>query len=146
MGNIVDGIQRPLRVRVLRVPIALALKYHPGHPGALQVHIYPTWYQYRCSGPIFEMGFYSSGTSGKFNEVCFIADHCILSQVGHHITGGDIFGTVYENSLVNNHKVMLSPRALGTISHIAPKGNYCVDVGISNSLLNSLVSHSRSCR
>ena len=53
-----------------------------------------------------------------------------LLQVGDHITGGDIFGRVYENSLVDNHKIMLSPRALGTITHIAEKGSYAVDVNI----------------
>ena len=48
--------------------------------------------------------------------------------MGDHITGGDIFGRVYENYLVDNHKIMLSPRALGTITHIAEKGSYAVDV------------------
>jgi V-type H+-transporting ATPase subunit A len=48
--------------------------------------------------------------------------------VGDHVTGGDIFGSVYENSLVNSHKIMLSPRALGTVTHIAEKGRYAVDV------------------
>ncbi|GBC03239.1 hypothetical protein RclHR1_05020016 [Rhizophagus clarus] len=45
-------------------------------------------------------------------------------KVGDHITGGDIFGRVYENSLVNIHNIMLSPKALGTITHIAQKGSY----------------------
>ena len=49
--------------------------------------------------------------------------------MGDHISGGDIFGSVYENSLVDNHKIMISPRALGTITHIAEKGSYAVDVG-----------------
>ncbi|OBZ75692.1 V-type proton ATPase catalytic subunit A [Grifola frondosa] len=48
-------------------------------------------------------------------------------KAGDHISGGDIFGRVYENSLVDNHKIMLSPRALGTITHIAEKGSYTVD-------------------
>jgi V-type H+-transporting ATPase subunit A len=55
-------------------------------------------------------------------------------QVGDHITGGDIFGRVYENSLVDNHKVMLNPRALGTITHVAEKGSYHVDVRISHAV------------
>ncbi len=45
-----------------------------------------------------------------------------------HISGGDIFGRVYENSLVNAHKIMLNPRAMGTITHVAEKGGYAVDV------------------
>ncbi|RXW24137.1 hypothetical protein EST38_g1695 [Candolleomyces aberdarensis] len=48
-------------------------------------------------------------------------------RVGDHISGGDIFGGVYENSLVDNHKIILSPRALGTITHIAAPGSYAVD-------------------
>ncbi|KAL5635375.1 hypothetical protein ACGC1H_004234 [Rhizoctonia solani] len=48
-------------------------------------------------------------------------------KVGDHISGGDIFGSVYENSLVDNHKIMLSPRALGTITSIAEKGSYTVE-------------------
>lgn len=48
-------------------------------------------------------------------------------KVGDHISGGDIFGSVYENSLVDNHKIMLPPRAMGTITHIAEKGSYTVE-------------------
>ncbi len=51
-----------------------------------------------------------------------------LLQIGDHISGGDIFGRVYENSLVNAHKIMLNPRAMGTITHVAEKGGYAVDV------------------
>ncbi|KAJ1983546.1 H(+)-transporting V1 sector ATPase subunit A [Dimargaris cristalligena] len=45
-------------------------------------------------------------------------------RVGDHITGGDIFAHVYENSLVANHSIMLNPKALGTITYMAPKGSY----------------------
>ncbi|KZO97836.1 putative TFP1p-H+-ATPase V1 domain 69 kd catalytic subunit, vacuolar [Calocera viscosa TUFC12733] len=48
-------------------------------------------------------------------------------KIGDHITGGDIFGTVYENSLISKHKIMLHPRAMGTITHIAEKGSYTVE-------------------
>jgi len=48
-------------------------------------------------------------------------------KVGDHITGGDIFGTVYENSLISQHNIMLHPRAMGTITSIAEKGSYAVD-------------------
>ncbi|BEI87327.1 uncharacterized protein CcaverHIS019_0100450 [Cutaneotrichosporon cavernicola] len=47
--------------------------------------------------------------------------------VGDHLSGGDIFGSVYENSLVDNHKIMLPPRAMGTITRIAEKGSYTVE-------------------
>ncbi len=48
-------------------------------------------------------------------------------KTGDHISGGDIFGSVYENSLLKDHKLMLGPRAMGTITHIAEKGSYAVD-------------------
>lgn len=48
-------------------------------------------------------------------------------KVGDHITGGDIWGTVTENSLVNNHKILLPPRAKGTITRIAGPGSYTVE-------------------
>lgn len=48
-------------------------------------------------------------------------------KVGDHITGGDIFGQVFENSLVNDHKILLPPRARGTITRLAETGSYSVD-------------------
>ncbi|KAK4981545.1 vacuolar protein sorting-associated protein 1 [Elasticomyces elasticus] len=48
-------------------------------------------------------------------------------KVGDQITGGDVFGSVYENSLVRDHKILLPPRARGTITRIAEKGSYTVD-------------------
>jgi len=48
-------------------------------------------------------------------------------KVGDHITGGDVFGTVFENSLFNEHKILLPPRARGTITRLADKGSYTVD-------------------
>ncbi|KAJ5222096.1 uncharacterized protein N7469_010983 [Penicillium citrinum] len=48
-------------------------------------------------------------------------------KVGDHITGGDIWGTVFENSLVNDHKILLPPRARGTITRIAPAGSHTVE-------------------
>uniref|UniRef100_A0AAQ5XC62 H(+)-transporting two-sector ATPase n=1 Tax=Amphiprion ocellaris TaxID=80972 RepID=A0AAQ5XC62_AMPOC len=48
-------------------------------------------------------------------------------RVGSHITGGDIYGMVYENSLIK-HKIMLPPRNRGTVTYVAPPGNYDVTV------------------
>ena len=54
--------------------------------------------------------------------------------MGSHISGGDIYGTIQENSLIN-HKVALPPRAAGTITYIAPAGEYqlevCVEITLS---------------
>jgi V-type H+-transporting ATPase subunit A len=44
-------------------------------------------------------------------------------RVGDHITGGDIFGHVVENSLVD-HRIMLPPGQMGTITYMAPEGMY----------------------
>lgn len=44
---------------------------------------------------------------------------------GDNITAGDIYGAVFENSLLN-HRMMLPPGHMGKITYIAPNGNYDV--------------------
>lgn len=51
-------------------------------------------------------------------------------KVGSHITGGDIYGYVHENTLIK-HKLMLPPKAKGTVTYIAEPGSY--DVNVSHS-------------
>ena len=46
---------------------------------------------------------------------------------GDHITGGDCFGSVFENSLMHDHRIMLPPRARGTITRMPKEGSYTVD-------------------
>ncbi|GBP76265.1 V-type proton ATPase catalytic subunit A [Eumeta japonica] len=46
-------------------------------------------------------------------------------KAGSHITGGDLYGIVHENTLVK-HKMLLPPKAKGTVTYIAPPGNYKV--------------------
>ena len=46
-------------------------------------------------------------------------------KVGSHVSGGDVYGIVQENNLIK-HKVMLPPKARGTVTYIAPPGNYTV--------------------
>ena len=53
----------------------------------------------------------------------------VFYQVGSHITGGDIYGIVYENIFIK-HKVMLPPNAKGTVTWIAEPGSYDVTVSI----------------
>lgn len=48
-------------------------------------------------------------------------------KVGDHISGGDIYGSIFENSLLEDHKILLPPRARGTITYIAEAGSYSVD-------------------
>ncbi|KAL9654686.1 hypothetical protein ABK040_006748 [Willaertia magna] len=47
-------------------------------------------------------------------------------EVGDKITGGDIFGEVEENNLIN-HRILLHPHAMGEITYIAPEGNYTLE-------------------
>jgi len=46
--------------------------------------------------------------------------------VGDAITGGDLYGTVFENSLIEHH-IALPPGAMGKISYIAPEGEYSIE-------------------
>ena len=45
---------------------------------------------------------------------------------GDLITGGDIWGKVVENSLLNEHSILMPPRAHGIIKRIAERGTYTV--------------------
>ena len=45
---------------------------------------------------------------------------------GDHISGGDVWGKVVENSLLNEHRILMPPRARGIIKNIAKKGEYTV--------------------
>ena len=46
---------------------------------------------------------------------------------GSHITGGDIYGYVHENTLIK-HKLMLPPKAKGTVTYVAEPGSYDINV------------------
>ncbi|KAI5799265.1 putative V-type proton ATPase catalytic subunit A [Peziza echinospora] len=48
-------------------------------------------------------------------------------KVGDHIAGGYIYGSVFENTLLDDHKILLPPRARGTITFIAEKGSYTLE-------------------
>jgi V-type H+-transporting ATPase subunit A len=47
-------------------------------------------------------------------------------KVGDRVSGGDIYGLVQENTLLE-HRIMVPPGARGTISYIAPEGDYNVN-------------------
>lgn len=44
---------------------------------------------------------------------------------GALISGGDIFGVVHENNLIE-HRIMLPPNEMGTVTFLAPAGNYSI--------------------
>lgn len=52
-------------------------------------------------------------------------DKLLHAQIGSHVTGGDIYGTVFENRMVK-HKMMLPPKARGTVTWVAEPGHYTV--------------------
>jgi vacuolar-type H+-ATPase catalytic subunit A/Vma1 len=43
---------------------------------------------------------------------------------GDILSQGDIFGTVYENSLFSEHSIMLPPKAKGRVTFLADPGDY----------------------
>ncbi|KAL7065821.1 putative vacuolar ATP synthase catalytic subunit A [Cryptosporidium serpentis] len=48
-------------------------------------------------------------------------------RVGDIITGGDVFGTVFENSLFKSHKIMLPPNSQGRVVSLPSSGSYTID-------------------
>ncbi|KAL8913376.1 MAG: hypothetical protein Q9171_001791 [Xanthocarpia ochracea] len=52
-------------------------------------------------------------------------DFTLLMKVGNYITGGDVWKVV-ENSLLDEHKILIPLRARGVIKKIAVKGQYIV--------------------
>ena len=51
------------------------------------------------------------------------------------MTGGDIYGKVHENTLID-HMIILPPKAAGTVKYIAPKGQYNLTVSSKIQLKN----------
>lgn len=90
MGNIFDGIQRPLQ-NIYELSKSI---YIPKGINTPALNKSSSWY--------FE--------PQKF-------------KVGDHISGGDVFGKVVENTLIV-HWIMLPPGEMGTISFIASADNY----------------------
>mmetsp|Transcript_17529 Transcript_17529/g.67999 ORF Transcript_17529/g.67999 Transcript_17529/m.67999 type:complete len:622 (-) Transcript_17529:63-1928(-) len=45
--------------------------------------------------------------------------------VGDSVTGGDIIGEVFENTLII-HKIMVPPKEMGTLTFVAPDGQYTI--------------------
>jgi len=90
LGNIFDGIQRPLE--------SIA----------------------KISKSIFIPKGINTPALNKDTEWHFVPQNF---KVGNHITGGDVFGQVQENSLIT-HRIMMPANAMGVITYIAPEGSY----------------------
>jgi len=61
-----------------------------------------------------------------------------IKKVGDIIAGGDIYGHVFENELIKEHRLMLHPRAKGSISFIAAAGNYNNDEVVLKTTFNGV--------
>lgn len=48
-------------------------------------------------------------------------------RVGSHVAGGDVIGSVEESVLVK-HRIIVPPSSCGTVTYIAPPGQYNVEV------------------
>jgi len=48
-------------------------------------------------------------------------------KVGSMLSGGDIYGMVYENGLFPEHKIMVPPKAKGRVKYIAERGDYTIN-------------------
>lgn len=49
-----------------------------------------------------------------------------MLRVGSHVTGGDIVGLVNENAVIK-HKIMVNPKARGTVTYVADPGHYHIE-------------------
>ena len=77
---------------------------------------------------------------------CFLSSlHISLPQEGSHISGGDIYGVVKENTLID-HRILLPPKAAGTITYIAPPGEYTIDVRNTYTCTCILLPHTHMCK
>lgn len=47
-------------------------------------------------------------------------------KVGDLISAGDVIGSVFENDLFNEHRIMMPPKTYGRVKEIMPKGQYTV--------------------
>jgi V-type H+-transporting ATPase subunit A len=45
---------------------------------------------------------------------------------GAIIKGGDILGTVFENNLLNEHRILVPPKVKGTVLSVVESGNYTI--------------------
>ncbi|XP_053656191.1 V-type proton ATPase catalytic subunit A [Cherax quadricarinatus] len=94
MGNIYDGIQRPLQ-EICDLTQSIYIPKGVSTPALSRTK---TW---------------------EFIPECSV-------KVGSHITGGDIYGLVHENSIID-HRIVLPPKARGTVTYLAAPGSYTVD-------------------
>lgn len=47
-------------------------------------------------------------------------------KVGQIVTGGDILGSCFENTLFDEHRILVPPKIKGKLTYIAIEGNYSI--------------------
>ena len=45
---------------------------------------------------------------------------------GATLIGGDIIGNVFENNLLNEHRILVPPKSKGRVVSVVPPGNYTI--------------------
>jgi len=101
LTTIYDGIQRPLQVIYDQI-LAVDKRMAPYVPKGVEL-----------------------ASLDRNKEWTYNPDKSI--KVGDHITGGYVFGSVFENNLFTNHKLMVPPKARGTVKWIEGSGDYNVE-------------------
>jgi len=48
-------------------------------------------------------------------------------RVGDMVSGGDVIGSVLENEVVTDHKILIPPNVQGKVKKIKPSGNYTIE-------------------
>lgn len=71
--------------------------------------------------------------------------------VGGLVSGGDILGNVFENNLLEEHKILLEPKNQGRLVYLAGPGNYNIkdtiaEVEFNGKVVKCLMSHSWAVR
>lgn len=64
-------------------------------------------------------------------------------RVGDTVTDGDVIGSVYENQLIKDHKIMVPPGISGTVQSITPAGKYNIEkvlVEVKHGLTGQMVT------
>jgi len=97
------------------------------HLWSYEKYLYSSWYQCTCIRSFKIMGICTWQSYSSKMRCSRKSKSIWYDQVGSHVTGGDIFGTVPENRMIK-HRIMLHPKAKGTVTYIAPGGNYTLDV------------------
>lgn len=54
------------------------------------------------------------------------------------LSQGDIFGSVYENTLFSDHKILVPPKCKGRVTYIAPAGEYNIHEKVLELELNGV--------